>query len=48
MVGHKNLNDSPNYHDENHDDIVFYQGNSNMNSEWHSTPERRIPKKTVL
>ena len=28
MNGHKNPNNSHNYHDENHDEIEFYQGNS--------------------
>ena len=32
MDGHKNLNESHNYHDENHDEIKFYQGNSNMST----------------
>ena len=26
--GHKNPDDSHNYHDENHDDVEFDQGNS--------------------
>ena len=26
MHGHKNPNDSHNYHDENHDEIEVYQG----------------------
>ena len=26
--GHKNLNISHNYHDENHDELEFYQGNN--------------------
>ena len=29
MDGKKNPNDSHNYHDENHDEIEFFQGNSN-------------------
>ena len=32
MEGHKNSNDSHNYHDENNDEIEFYQGNSNMST----------------
>ena len=28
IKGHKNPDDSHNYHDENHDDIELYQGNS--------------------
>ena len=32
MDGHKNPNDSRNYHDENHDEIEFYQRNSNMST----------------
>ena len=30
--GHKNPNESNNYHDENHDEIEFYQGNSNRST----------------
>ena len=41
MDGHKNPNDSHNYHDENPDEIEFYQANSNRNSSWHSIPEQR-------
>ena len=33
--GQKNPNNSHNYHDENHDEIEFYQGSSKLNS----TPE---------
>ena len=29
---HKNPNDSHYYHDENHDEIELYHGNSNMNT----------------
>ena len=36
MNGHKNPNDCHN----NHDEIEFYQGNSNMSTLWHSTPEQ--------
>ena len=36
--GHKNPNHSHKFHDENHDDIESYQGNSNRSTEWHSTP----------
>ena len=32
MNSHKNPNDSHNYHDENHDEIEFYQGNSNRST----------------
>ena len=32
MNGHKNPNDSHNYHDENHDEIEFYQGNGNRST----------------
>ena len=32
MEGHKNSNDSHNYHDVNSDEIEFYQGNSNMST----------------
>ena len=30
--GHKNPNDSDNYHDENHDEIEFYLGNSDRST----------------
>ena len=30
--GHKNPNDSHNYHDENHDEIQFYLGNSDRST----------------
>ena len=43
MNGHKNPNYSHNYHDENHDEIEFYQGNSNKSTYWHSTLEQRTP-----
>ena len=39
--GHENSN---NYHDENHDEIELYHGNSKRSTEWHSTPEQRAPK----
>ena len=32
MDDHKDLNDSHNYHDENRDEIEFYQGNSNRST----------------
>ena len=32
MNGYKNPNDSHNNHDENRDEIEFYQGNSNMST----------------
>ena len=32
MIGHKNPNDCHNYHDENHDEIEFCQGNSNRST----------------
>ena len=32
MDGHKNPNHSHNYHDENHEETEFYQGNSNMST----------------
>ena len=32
MNGHKNPNIGHNYHDENHDKIEFYQGNSNRSN----------------
>ena len=42
--GHKNPSDSHNYHDENHDEIEFYLGNSDGSTWWHSTLEQRTPK----
>ena len=44
--GHKNPNNSHNYHDENHDEIEFYQGNSNRNMilNTRTTPEQRTKK----
>ena len=42
--GHKNPSDSHNYHDENHDKIEFYLGNSDRSTWWHSTLEQRSPK----
>ena len=30
--GHKNPNDSHNFHDENHDEIKFYLGNSDRST----------------
>ena len=41
---HKNPNDSHNYHDENHNEIKLYLGNSNSSTQWHSTLEQRTPK----
>ena len=32
MNGHKNSYASHNYHEENHDEIEFYQGNINRNT----------------
>ena len=32
MNGHKNPNDSQDYHDENHDEMKFYQGNGNSST----------------
>ena len=32
MNGHEHLNDSHNNHDENHDEIEFYQENSNRSN----------------
>ena len=43
--GHKDPSDSHNYHDENHDEIEFYLGNSDRSTWWHSTLEQRTPKK---
>ena len=50
MNGHENPNDSHKYHDENHDEIKFYQGNRNTSTKWHSTPEQRhlMTLKTVI
>ena len=42
--GHKNPSDSHNYHDENHDEIEFYLGNSDRSTWWQSTLEQRTPK----
>ena len=42
--GHKNLSDSDNYHDENHDEKEFYPGNSDRSTWWHSTLEQRTSK----
>ena len=42
--GHKDPVDSHNYHDENHDEIEFYLGNSDRSTWWHSTLEQRTPK----
>ena len=33
-----------NYHDENHDEIEFYRGNSDRSTWWHSTLEQRTAK----
>ena len=44
IIGHKNPSDSHNYHDENHDEIKFYLGNSDRSTWWHSTLEQRTPK----
>ena len=38
--GHKNSNNSHNYHDE----IELYQGNNKRNIQWHSTPKKCTPK----
>ena len=38
--GHKNPSDGHNYHDENHDEIEFYLGNSDRSTWWHSTLEQ--------
>ena len=43
--GHKNPSDIHNYHDENHDEIKFYLGNSYRSTWWHSTLEQRTPQK---
>ena len=32
MDGHKNPNDIHNNHDENRDEIIYYQGNNNMST----------------
>ena len=47
---HKNPNNSHNYHDENHDEIEFYQGNSNRNMilNTRTTTEQRTHKKIAL
>ena len=45
--GHKNPSDSHNYHDQNHDEIEFYLGNSDRSTSRTSTLEQRTPKKTV-
>ena len=42
--GHKNPSDSHNYHDENHDGIEFYLGNSDRSTWWHWALEQRTPK----
>ena len=42
--GLKNPSDSHNYHDENHDEIEFYLGNSDRSTWWHSTLAQRTPK----
>ena len=44
MNGHKNPNDSHNYHDEHHDEIKFYQRKNNRSTYWHPTPEQRKPQ----
>ena len=44
MNGHKNPNDSHNYHDEKHDEIEFYQQKSDRSTLWHSTPEQGSPQ----
>ena len=43
--GHKNPNSTHNYHNENHDEIEFYQGNGKRSTQCHSTPEQRTPTK---
>ena len=43
--GHKNPNDSHNYHDENHDEIEFNLENSDRSTQWHSTLDQRTHKK---
>ena len=40
----KNLSDSHNSHDENHDEKEFYLENSDRSTWWHSTLEQRTPK----
>ena len=40
----KHPDDSHNYHDENHDEIEFYQGNNKRSTQWHSTADQRTPK----
>ena len=45
MNGHKDPNDNHDYHDENHDEIEFYEGIRNRSTYWHSTPEQRTPQK---
>ena len=47
MNGHKDPNDSHNYHDENHDEIELYQVNSNRNLMTLNTRTTHTPK-TVL
>ena len=42
--GHKNPNNSRNYHDENHDEIDLYQGNSKIGTQWHSAPGVGVTK----
>ena len=44
VVNRKWLYDSHNYHDENHDEIELYLGNSDRSTWLHSTPEQRAPK----
>ena len=41
---HKNPSDNHNYHNQNHDEIEFYLGNSDRSTWWHSTLEHRTPK----
>ena len=43
--GHKHPNISHNYHDENHNEIEFYEVYSKRSTWWHSTPEQRTPNK---
>ena len=43
--GHKNPGGSHNNHDENHDEIEFYLGNSERSTWRHSALEQRTPKK---
>ena len=48
MNGHKNPNDSHNYHDENHDEIEFNQGNSQRSTRSNDTQHQNnapSPKK---